>query len=158
MAEAPFAFLEPGPLVDEELSLQLVEMRPGDPRRGRVPAYHFSLRRVRTREGIGSVDLRIGNTPHIVLYGGHIGYNVAPAHRGHGFAGRACRLLRPLARKHGLEVLWITCNPDNAASRRTCERIGAELVEIVDLPPDTDMYRRGERQKCRYRLDLCSNS
>jgi len=49
---------------------------------------------------------------------------------------------------------WITCNPDNAASRRTCELAGAVLVEIVDLPEDIDMYQEGERQKCRYRLEL----
>ncbi|MEZ4670788.1 MAG: hypothetical protein R3E39_23025 [Anaerolineae bacterium] len=65
-----------------------------------------------------------------------------------------CRLLLPLALQHGLETLWITCNPDNLASRKTCDLIGAELVEIVDLPPDTDMYREGARQKCRYRLVL----
>jgi tagatose 1,6-diphosphate aldolase len=62
-------------------------------------------------------------------------------------------LLLPLARSHGLMTIWITCNPDNFASRRTCELAGATLVEIVDLPEDNDMYQRGERQKCRYRLD-----
>jgi tagatose 1,6-diphosphate aldolase len=41
----------------------------------------------------------------------------------------------PLAVRHGLSELWITCNPDNIASRRTCEAAGAELVEVVDLPP-----------------------
>ena len=60
----------------------------------------------------------------------------------------------PLARRHGLAELWITCNPENKASRRTCEFAGAELIEIVDLPPHTDMYQEGERQKCRYRLQL----
>jgi tagatose 1,6-diphosphate aldolase len=60
----------------------------------------------------------------------------------------------PLARRHGLYALWITCNPENVASRRTCELTGAEFVEIVDLPPESDMYERGERRKCRYRLDL----
>jgi hypothetical protein len=24
------------------------------------------------------------------------------------------------------------------------------LTEIVDLPPNVDMYQEGERQKCRY--------
>ena len=42
----------------------------------------------------------------------------------------------------------ITCNPDNLPSRRTLERLGGDLLEIVDLPPDNDMYQRGERQKC----------
>jgi tagatose 1,6-diphosphate aldolase len=60
----------------------------------------------------------------------------------------------PLARHYSLNPLWITCNPDNYASRRTCELAGATFIEIVDLPEDTDMYQMGERQKCRYRLDL----
>jgi tagatose 1,6-diphosphate aldolase len=63
-------------------------------------------------------------------------------------------LLLPLARRHGLEILWITCDPDNIASRRTCELAGLELVEIVDVPEHMDMYQRGERRKCRYRLYL----
>ena len=32
--------------------------------------------------------------------------------------------------------------------------MGAELIEIVPLPEDNDQYVRGEREKCRYRLDL----
>ena len=60
----------------------------------------------------------------------------------------------PLARKHGFKTIWITCNPDNFASRRTCELLGAQMIEIVDLPEDNEMYQRGEHQKCRYRLDL----
>lgn len=88
------------------------------------------------------------------MYGGHIAYCVAPEYCGHHYASRACRLLLPLAHLHGLDPLWITCNPDNFASRRTCELAGAQLVEIVDLPEDTDMYQEGERQKCRHRLDV----
>jgi hypothetical protein len=49
---------------------------------------------------------------------------------------------------------FITCNPDNWPSRKTCEWIGATLVEIVDLPPENDQYKEGERQKCRYRWIL----
>ena len=30
---------------------------------------------------------------------------------------------------------------------------GATLVEIVDLPASTDLYRRDFRRGCRYRLD-----
>jgi tagatose 1,6-diphosphate aldolase len=105
-------------------------------------------------EAIGSIELRIGNTERILMYLGHIGYGVSPPHRGHRYAARACRLLLPLARSHGFESLWITCNPDNLASRRTCEILGAKLVEIVELPRDTSIYAGFERQKCRYRLDL----
>lgn len=83
-----------------------------------------------------------------------VSYDVDPEHRGHLYASRACKLLLSLARTHSLQFLWITCSPDNIASRRTCELVGAKLVEIVDLPEDTDMYQEGERHKCRYRLDL----
>jgi predicted acetyltransferase len=50
--------------------------------------------------------------------------------------------------------VWITCNPENVASRRTCELAGGQLIDIVDLPPETDMFKEGERQKCRYRFAL----
>jgi tagatose 1,6-diphosphate aldolase len=79
---------------------------------------------------------------------------VYPPARGRHYAERAARLLLPLARRHGMSELWITCNPDNAASRRTCERLGGELVEIVPIPPDHAFYSRGERAKCRYLIRL----
>jgi tagatose 1,6-diphosphate aldolase len=149
-----FEFRDPGRLVDDDLELVLVEKYPGDPSINYVPAYKFKMTHVGQGEEIGRIELRVGNTNHIVMYGGHIGYRVNPEHRGHRYATRACRLLLALARSHGLETLWITCNPDNVPSRKTCELVGAELIEVVDLPQDTDMYQEGERQKCRYRLDL----
>jgi predicted acetyltransferase len=149
-----FEFHDPGQLIDDDLELILVEKYPGDPTIGYVPAYRFKMTLVGQDKQIGNIELRVGNTEHIVMYGGHIAYGVDPEHRGHRYAARGGRLLLPLARSHGFKTLWITCNPDNIASRRTCEILGAELVEIVDLPKDTDMYQEGERQKCRYRLDL----
>jgi predicted acetyltransferase len=149
-----FKFLEPGRLVDAELELLLSYKYQGDEPRGWVPSYRFNMALTSKSTEAGNIELRIGNIPHILLYAGHIGYRVHPPYRGHHYAARACKLLVPLAKRHGLQTLWITCNPDNLASRRTCELAGATFVEIVDLPPDTDMYREGERQKCRYRLDI----
>lgn len=149
-----FTFYDPGRLVDGELSLSLLETYPGDPARHYVPAYRFRMMVEGQQQEVGRIELRVGNTAHIVLYAGHIGYRVLPMYRGHHYAARSCRLLLPLARRHGLNPLWITCNPDNYASRRTCELAGATFVEIVDLPENTEMYQMGERQKCRYRLDL----
>lgn len=149
-----FEFYDPGQLIDGNLVLSLVETYPGDPRRDYVPAYRFRMTLDGQRYEIGRIELRVGNTERIVLYAGHIGYRVLPMYRGHHYAARSCRLLLPLARRHGLNPLWITCNPDNYASRRTCELAGATFVEIVDLPEDNEMYQMGERQKCRYRLDL----
>jgi predicted acetyltransferase len=144
------SFQDPDPLVDGELQLRLRERYPGDPSRGWVPAYRFDI--VVGGQVVGGIELRLGATPAMVAFGGQIGYGVEPVHRGRRYAARSLRLLLPLARAHAMSELWITCNPDNWASRRTCELAGAELVEIVDLPPDSDMYLEGERQKCRYRL------
>jgi predicted acetyltransferase len=149
-----FEFQDPGRLVDDDLELILAGKHPGDPATGRVPAYSFRMVAAGGGIDIGGIQLRVGNTKHILMYAGHIGYGVHTEHRGHRYAARACRLLLPLARRHGLGALWITCNPENTASRRTCELAGAELVDIVDLPEDTDMVQQGERRKCRYRILL----
>jgi tagatose 1,6-diphosphate aldolase len=140
------------PLADGELELHLAERTLGDPRRSWVPAYRFDMRVTGVKAG--SISLRVGSTELIERYAGHIGYGVEPPFRGRRYAARACTLLFALARAHGLRTLWITCNPEYVASRRTCELIGGELVDIVELPPDTEMYKEGERQKCRYRVRL----
>jgi tagatose 1,6-diphosphate aldolase len=144
------AFRELGTLVDDELRLRLRERFAGDASRAWVPAYRFDI--VVGARVVGSIELRLGATPAMVNFGGQIAYGVEPPHRGRHYAARSLRLLLPLARAHGMTELWITCNPDNWASRRTCELAGAELVDIVDLPRNSDMYLEGERQKCRYRL------
>ncbi|MEO8395438.1 MAG: GNAT family N-acetyltransferase [Chloroflexota bacterium] len=149
-----FVFQNPGQLVDDDLELVLVEKFNGDPALQLVPSYKFRMVRSTDKQDMGRIDLRIGTSTSIVMYAGHIGYSVFGDYRGHHYAARSVKLLLPLARKHGLNPLWITCNPDNFASRRACELAGGRMIEIVDLPEDNEMYQRGERQKCRYRLDL----
>ena len=139
---------------------------------GRVPAYHFWMRLhpaygvslptwaggqsggAPPHEMAGGIGLRIGHTRDVELYLGHIGYNVHPFARGNHYAERACRLLRPLAIAHGVRPVWITCNPDNAPSRRTCERLGCILVETLPLPADHALRTRGDREKLRFRWDV----
>lgn len=147
-----FQLINPGPLADGELELALIEATPPDPSCGWLPHYVFEMR-VEGRKA-GGINIRVGSTHDIVMYYGHIGYAVDEEHRGHHYAERACRLLFPLAKAHGLDAVWIMCNPDNIASRRTCERLGAELVEIVRIPEDCELYRMGDREGCRYRVAL----
>jgi predicted acetyltransferase len=126
----------------------------GDDDLGEAPSYHFWMRRHDADDFpiVGGIGLRLGNNANIQQVVGHIGYHVYPFARGHRFAERACRLLLPLARRHGLTPLWITCNPDNIPSRRTCERLGARLIDIVPVPTSHPLYARGEREKCRFRI------
>lgn len=118
-----------------------------------VPAYSYVMRHATTGEELGSIRLRIGNTPHIHLYAGHIGYAVHPPHRGHHYAARAVRLLIPLAHSLGIDPLWITCDPDNAASRRSLELAGAEYIETVTVPDSSPINNTEHPYKCRYRLN-----
>jgi tagatose 1,6-diphosphate aldolase len=132
--------------------------QPADPDKGTVPAYHFWMR-LRPESALpvaiaGGLNLRVGHTANLEMYLGHIGYTVYPPARGRHYAARAVRLLLPLARRMGVNPLWITCNPDNLPSRRTCERAGGVLADVVPLPSDHTLYQRGERHKCRYRFDL----
>ncbi len=55
---------------------------------------------------------------------------------------------------HGHTMLWITCNPENVASRRTVERLGGRLIDVVPVPRDNSLYSAGDRRKVRYRVDL----
>lgn len=139
-------------LSDGVLALVLRELAPADPVRGWVPACHFTMLLPASGEPVGLLSLRVGHTEWLERYAGHVGYAVAERHRGHRYATRALRLVAPLAWRRGIVPLWITCNPENVASRRTCEGAGAEWVETVPLPPGNDMYARGDRFKCRYRL------
>ncbi|MCS7033523.1 MAG: GNAT family N-acetyltransferase [Phycisphaerae bacterium] len=131
---------------------------PGDPALQRAPGYAFWMRLLPEYSPpvaiAGGCSLRISEAPEVQRYFGNVGYHVFPPARGRRLAERACRLLLPLARAHGLRQLWITCNPDNWASRKTCERLGARLIDIVALPPQNILYQRGEREKCRYLLEL----
>jgi len=148
-----FSFLDPGELVDGDLRLVLLLRYEGDPSRGMVPSYEFQMRRVADDARMGGISLRVGDTEHII-YVGHIGYGVSEPYRGHHYAARATRLLIPLARRHEMKELWITTDPDNYASQRTCELVGAEYVESVTVPPYDSLYGRGDRIKLRYRLRI----
>ena len=147
-----FRFLDFDTLSGRGISLELSEKVPGDEEKGWVPAYKYHMVLPGTETIVGEIDLRIGYQESL-YYGGHIGYTVYEGYRGHHFAGKACLLIKQVALAHGMKKLIITCNPENIPSRKTCEYVGAKLVEIVDLPPHNDMYKRGERQVCIYQWE-----
>lgn len=137
---------------DGELHLRLDEIYSPTGSPWAVPAYRFDV--MVGDERAGTISLRVGDNERLVRFAGHVGFGIDEALRGNRRAGRAVRLLLPLARSHCLQPLWLSCNPDNAASIRVMEWLGATYVETVDLPPDYDRYyARGERQKRRYRLE-----
>jgi tagatose 1,6-diphosphate aldolase len=149
----PFEFLEITPPADGDLTLVLAECTPAAKTPWGVPAYTFRMQ-ARVGEYVGRIRLRVGWSEDVIRYAGHVGYAVEPAHRGHRYAERACRLILPLAKRHGMASLWLTCQPENAASRRTLERLGAECVGIIDVPPEYPLDAGAQRKKICFRLAL----
>ena len=185
----PPLLLEPGPLVDRDLTLvePSADLTPSyrqgavtmesaavdavpelswmldhvplarqrlDPRRsGCTGVYRFWMR-LPDHTVAGTISLRLGRSRELERYLGHVGYNVFPFARGRHLAERATRLLLPLARQEGLDPIWITTNPENVASRRTLERLGAAYVGTVVLPREHPLRTFGDTHKRRYRLSI----
>lgn len=137
-------------LSDGNLRLELVSVEPHPVHK--VETYFFRMLDGRSGDEAGRINLRLGDGAHIERYAGHIGYFVEPQHRGNAYSTRALRLLTNVARQLGIDPIWITCDTDNIPSRRACERAGAELIEIVDVPGDCTIHQNGHPKKCRYRL------
>ena len=75
-------------------------------------------------EMVGFLALRHELTPSLLEEGGHIGYSVRPSRRREGHASRALALGLIRAKELGLRRVLLTCDEDNAGSRRTIENAG----------------------------------
>lgn len=146
-------FLNTDFLENEEIKLVVERLVPENPERNWVPAYHFYICD-KHQNKMGTCDLRVGYNDGL-YYGGHIGYTISEEYRGHHYAAKACKLLFSLAHKHKMEYLYITCNPDNSASRKTCEYLQGEYLGIVELPEGSDMRLNDEEtHKCIFKFTL----
>lgn len=139
-------------LTDGEIRLRLERTADADPVKGWVPAYYFDICDMQGN-AMGKCDLRIGHNEKLYC-GGNIGYRVEEPFRGHHYAEKACRLLFELAKMHDLGYVIITCAPENAASYRTCENAGGELLDIARLPEDSDLRKAGQTHVRVYRFEL----
>src|SRR5215831_8044276 len=112
-----------------QVRLHFVRVIPGDPARDFVPAYHFRIL-VANGLDVGHINFRVGDTEHVRVCAGHIGFEILEQFRGHGYALQACRAIAPFVRSVSGTVT-ITCDPDNVGSTRTIERLGAGFTDEV---------------------------
>jgi predicted acetyltransferase len=113
----------PSGLAFEEVSLRLSHVYPAETSPWGVRTFRFDI----LVDGMvaGTISLRPATTHLLTHLSGQIGFSVEPAFRGRGLAAKAVRALVPAARAHGLNALWFTTTPDNAASKRTLEKLAA---------------------------------
>lgn len=106
---------------------------------------------------VGSINLRwqeddagrpVTELPPHVL--GHVGYTILPNHAGKGYASAALAVVLAEARTIGLPFVKVTCDANNAASRRIIEKNGGRFVENFVAP----FY--GPEERLMYRIDLHS--
>lgn len=134
---------------DDEVDLCLTDDVVRDELCGIRDGYVFYIYKRHTRRYLGYVSLRLGESPAL-YYLGHIGYRIEQEHRGHGYAARACRLIKPLIRHLGLKSVVITTDVDNIPSRKTCEALSCVLERIAPVPEKYRPICSGSRAKCRY--------
>lgn len=110
--------------ISDTISLALSKTVPASKEKRWVPYYHFLI--LKNNINIGHINFRVGNTKSILEYDGHIGYEIKPKYRGFCSAYHAVCLLLPFIAEHGFESIVLTCHPDNIASFKTFERLGAD--------------------------------
>jgi predicted acetyltransferase len=76
---------------------------------------------------LGRLAIRHRLTEQLRNIGGHIGYDVRPTARRRGHATAMLRAALPLARGLGIGDVLLTCQVDNAASRKVIEANGGRL-------------------------------
>jgi predicted acetyltransferase len=72
----------------------------------------------------GRLSVRHALNDFLLNQGGHIGYCVLPAFRGRGVGKRTLQRGLEIASAHGIQRVLVTCDADNAASRRIIEAAG----------------------------------
>ena len=131
------------------LHLEIIEKNPGDD--VILPFYWYDI--YVGGYPVGKISIRIGDNYHS-YYNGHVGYEVDPEYRGHRYSLEALKLVLPVAKHHGMERIYLTCDQSNDASRRIIELSGARLLEIAKVPREYFAWREGIEDHCIYQLDI----
>lgn len=107
---------------------------------GRVPAsmlYAFVDGRI-----VGRLSVRHRLNEQLRHRGGHIGYSVAPAFRGKGYASEIVRLGIPFCRSLGIQDILVTCADGNVPSWKIVEKQGGVLENTVWDEVEQESIRR----------------
>lgn len=134
-------------LTDGEIYLKISGKYLGDEEM--LPFYYYDI--FLKDRFIGRISMRIGRNFHS-YYNGNIGYEIEENFRGENYALKACKLVLPIAKAHGMNELFLTCDENNIPSYKTIEKLGGELLEIVKPPKNYFAYRENMKKQRIYKL------
>ncbi|MBR4036773.1 MAG: GNAT family N-acetyltransferase [Oscillospiraceae bacterium] len=84
-------------------------------------------------EILGAYEVRHFLNSGLLKYGGHIGYGVAPKHRGNGYAAKMIEMSMPMLKQLNLDRVLICCVDDNIPSAKTILKAGGVLENEVEI-------------------------
>lgn len=111
----------------------------------RVPMSDFWL--IDGEEYAGRLSLRHELNETLLLWGGHIGYQIRPSKRMRGYGKEILRLGLIKARELGLRRVLVTCDEDNIGSRKIIESNGGQLENVIEV-------KDSPVRKMRYWIDI----
>ncbi len=136
-------------LTDGEINLKISGKYSGD--KDMLPFYYYDI--FLDDRFIGRISMRIGSNFNS-YYNGNIGYEIEEKFRGNKYAFKACKLILPIAKAHGMNEIILTCDEDNIPSYKTIEKLGGELVEITKPPETYFAYRENMKRQKIYKLHI----
>ena len=116
----------------KRIDLVIDKFVPENKEKGYVPAVLYHIKLKANSEIIGHCSARLGWNESM-YYCGHIGYSVNENFRGNGYAVEAVNLVKKLFKLNGFNMIYITNNPDNNASIRVCEKLGAKFIKMMEF-------------------------
>lgn len=146
--------LSPGSLVFEDIVLNFKELVRPTGNSQLVPFYNFDiLNKNLNNTKVGHINFRVGETNHVRLYAGFIGYEILERYRGNNYSYKACKAIEPFVKNY-YESVIITAEVENASSIKVIEKLGAKKLNIVKVPKDDPSFLGGAREKVRYEWTL----
>ena len=110
---------------------------------GKVQATQYLYVREEDKKVVGVLQIRHRLNETLALWGGHIGYSVAPSERRRGYATEMLGLALQKCKEFGIDRVLITCYPENEGSRRTIQKNGGvydSTIYVDEIKKEVERY------------------